>query len=115
DLDGRLHLAADVAADGGAGCAGEDGLIDNALGGGEVLLHQERRHGEDVADVVEAVADVVGGEVVGGLEIDGQEVADGVVVLGAVEAADGDAAGIAALGAINGGKTLVEEGEQQVA
>ena len=40
------------------------------------------------------MADVVGGEVVGRLEIDADEVADGVVVFGAVEAADGDAARI---------------------
>src|SRR5262249_47287039 len=38
-----------------------------------------------------------------------------VVVLGAIEAANGDAARVAALRAVNSGETLVEEGEQQVA
>ena len=48
--------------------------------------------GQHVADVVEAVADVVGGEVLGGLEVDADQVADRVVVLGPVEPPDGDAA-----------------------
>ena len=43
---------------------------------------------EHVADVVEAVADVVAGKVGGGLEIDADQVADRVVVFGAVEPAD---------------------------
>ncbi len=80
---------------------GLPGRVDDFFGGGEVLFHEDRRHGEHVADVVEAVADVVGGEVVGRVEGDADEVADGVVVFGAVEAADGDPAGVlGAVGAI---------------
>ncbi len=77
-----------------AGLVGFPGGVDDFFGGGEVLFHEDRRHGEHVADVVEAVADVVGGEVVGRVEGDADEVADGVVVFGAVEPANGDAAGV---------------------
>src|SRR5262249_9703210 len=70
---------------------GGDGPLHDALGGGEVLLHEQRRQRQHVGDVVEAVADVVGGEVLGGVEIYADEVADGVVVFGAVEPANGDA------------------------
>ena len=74
---------------------------------------QHRRERQHVADVVEAVADVVGGEVLGGLEIDADEVADGVVVLGAVEPADGDAAGVGlgvAVGPVEDGRRPAGEG-----
>ena len=77
-----------------------DGPLHDALGGGQVALQEQRRQGQHVADVVEAVADVVGGEVLGRLEIDADEVADGVVVFDAVEPADGDPARIAFAGAI---------------
>ncbi len=73
---------------------GEDRHVGDRLGGGEVLLHQERRQREDVADVVEAVADVVRGEVVGRPEVDPDEVADRVVVLLAIEPTERDPAGI---------------------
>ena len=49
-------------------------------------------HREDVADVVEAVADVVGREVVGRAEVEADQVADRVVVLGPIEPADRHAA-----------------------
>ena len=73
----------------------DDGPVEDRLGGGQVLLQQQRRERQHVADVVEAVADVVVGEVGGGLEVDADEVADRVVVLGPVEPADRDAAVVA--------------------
>jgi hypothetical protein len=54
--------------------AGQD-LDGDALGRGEVLLEQERREDEDVADVVEAVAHVVGRELRGDVERRVEEVA----------------------------------------
>ena len=68
------------------------------------ILEQERRDREHVADVVEAVADVVGGEIGGRLRIDADQVADRVVVLGAVEPADGDAAEVRRLAAVELGE-----------
>ena len=73
---------------------GADGACGDPAGGGEIAIHQRGRDGEDVADVVEAVAEIVGGEALFGAEFDGQQIADGVGVLAAVEAAGGDAAGI---------------------
>src|SRR4029077_11297486 len=57
-----------------------------------VLLRQERREGENVADVVEAVADVVRREFLISVEIDAEKIADGVAVFDAVEAAQSHAA-----------------------
>ena len=51
----------------------------------KILLHQQRRQRQHVADVVEAIADVVGGKIVGGLELDGQQIANRVGILGPVE------------------------------
>ena len=98
----RRPLQADVL---GLGRLGDDdGLFQDRLGGGQVLLEEQRRRGEHVADVVEAVADVVGGEIGGGLEIDADQVADRVVVFGPVEAADGDAADVGRFRAIEIGQ-----------
>ena len=80
--------------------ADDDGPVEDRLGGGQVLLQEQRRQRQDVADVVEAVTDVVVGEVGGGLEVDADEVADRVVVLGPVEPADRDAAVVARPGAV---------------
>ena len=75
----------------------DDGLREHLLGGGEILLQQHRRHREDIPDVVEAVARVVGGKVIGGAEVHADEVADGVVVFRAIEPAQRDAAGVGLL------------------
>src|SRR5262249_60915750 len=58
----------------------------------QVFFQQDWRHGKDVADVVETVADVVGGEIVGGGETDAAEIPDGSVIFGAIEAPGRDAA-----------------------
>ena len=61
----------------------------------QVLLHQHRRNREHVADIVEAVAQVVGGEVLLRTEIHRQQVADGVGVFRPVEPPRSHVAGIA--------------------
>ena len=80
-LEHRLH-----------GLGAEDRAPRDALGGGQVLLHQDRRQRQDRADRVEAVPGVVLGELVGRLKVEADQVADGVVVLGPVQASDHDAA-----------------------
>ena len=67
----------------------DDGGPGDFFRGGEVFFHEHRRERKHVADVVEAVAGVVDGEIGGGLEVDGQEIADGGVVFVAIEAAGG--------------------------
>ena len=46
---------------------------------------------ENVADVVETVTDVVGRKVVGGVDVDAEQIPYCVVVLVAVESPEGDA------------------------
>ena len=74
-----------------------DGARGDLFGGGQVLLHQGGGDGEDVADVVEAVAGIVGGELFGGAEIDAEQVADGVGIFVAIEAMGDGAAGVGLL------------------
>ncbi len=61
---------------------------------GHVTLDQHRRKREHVADVVEAVAGIVGGELGAGLDVERQQVANGVAVFGAIQAVNGGTAGI---------------------
>ena len=65
---------------------------DDLLRGDHVLLEQHRRQRQHVGDVVEAIPGIVLREVVGGTHVDAEEIADGVVVFGPIEAARGDAA-----------------------
>ena len=74
--------------------AGVDRSTRDVLGGVEVFLHQERVDREHIADVVEPVADVVDREVVGGREVDAEQVMDRGVVLGPVQAAERHTAGL---------------------
>ena len=62
----------------------------NLVGGGEVFLHENRRHRQEIADIVEAVAHVIGREVVGRVKVNAEEVTNRVVVLRTVEASQGD-------------------------
>lgn len=71
-----------------------EGRADDPLGRGHVALHEGGGDRKDVADVIEAIACVVLGEVVGGAQVDTQEIAHRVVVLGAVQAPRRDAARI---------------------
>ena len=57
-----------------------------SLGGRQVALQQRLRNREHVADVVEAVARVVGRQQRSAVDVEGQEIADGVGVLGAIQA-----------------------------
>ena len=70
---------------GGAQRRVADGLAADLRGGQQVALEQPRRDGEDVADVVEAVARLVGRQEGLGVDVEGQDVADGVGVLGPVQ------------------------------
>ena len=96
------------------GGRGGEGGAQNLVRGGGVFLEQDRREGEDVADVVEAVAGIVGGKIIGGLELHADEVADAVVVFGAVEAADGDAARVG-IGAVGVEDFALDPGGEEVA
>src|SRR5205823_1421357 len=60
-------------------------LLDDRLGRGQVLFHEQRRQRQHIADVIEAVPNVVGGEILGRLEVERQQIADRVVILGPVE------------------------------
>jgi len=70
-----------------------EGLADDFLGRGQVHLDEDGRHREDIADIVEAVSDIVGRELIGRAQVQADQVADRVVVFGAVEAADSEPAG----------------------
>ena len=72
----------------------EDRQADDLFRCREVALEKHRRQREHVADVVEAVAGIVRREIVCRTEVHADEIADGVVVFRAVEAADGHAARI---------------------
>ena len=52
---------------------------------GEIAFHEGRRHPQHAGDVVEAVAGVVGRQEIGDVHVERQQVADGVLVLGAVQ------------------------------
>ncbi len=66
------------------------GVAGNLPGGLEVFLHHHRRHRHALGVVVETLpAHAVAGEVASGVEIHAGEIADGVVVLGPVQAAQG--------------------------
>ena len=73
---------------------GAHGARSDGFGRIQVLFHQQRRDGQDVGDIVEAVAGIVGGEILVGAEIDRQQIADGVAVFVAIEPLGDHAAGI---------------------
>ena len=74
----------------------DHGVVGDDLGGCEVALEVGVLHELHVAEVGEAfAADGIAGRVDAGVGIDAGEVVDGVGVLAAGEAADGDAPGIA--------------------
>ena len=91
---------------------GGHGLVDDGLCGLDEFLHPHRRERLHVADRVETVTNVVGGEGGSRIEIDAHQIADRVLVLGAIEAANGDAARIEILriGAEGAGDDPLVEG-----
>ena len=92
-----------VATGGFAGCA--DGETGDFLGSGNVAVEQRGREVAD-GDVVETVARLVVGEQRGGVDGNAEEIADGVLVFRAVEAAEG----VGAAGVGRGGGEAVEGG-----
>ena len=86
----------------------------DARGGGEVLLHQHRRHRQHLADVVESFARVVGREVAVGAEFDPEQVANRVGVLGAIEPARGDPPRIRLHAGVGARELRLEELDQGV-
>ncbi len=87
----RVGLQADQLDGGQAlGVGRDDRGVEGQLGGVEVLLDVDRRDVQGRADVVEAEADLVGGEGVGEVEVEAEQVADRVVVLLTVEPTDHD-------------------------
>ena len=73
---------------------GDDGGVDDLVGGGEIFFEEDGWEREHIADVVEAVAGVVGWKIVGRFKIHPDEITDGGVVFGAIQAAEHDATGI---------------------
>ena len=64
----------------------------NSLGSCEVALGQKWRHAQDIADVIEAIAGVIDRKFFGGLVVDAEKIADGVLVLHTIQMFGGDAA-----------------------
>ena len=60
----------------------------------DVALHQRGRDGQDVGDIVEAIAGIIRRQVAGHVDLEAQHVAHGIGIFGAVHAAHGGAAGI---------------------
>ena len=63
-----------------------DGHGTHPAGGRDVALEQQRRHAEHVGHVVEAVGGVVRGQQRGRVDVERQQVVNGVAVFGAVQA-----------------------------
>ena len=91
---GVFEVADPEGAGGDLGAVGVDDLADDVGGGGEVFLEEEGGEGEGVADVVETVAGVVGGEFFFDVVVDPEDFFDGVLIFDAIEPAGGDAAGV---------------------
>ena len=99
----RLHgTAGESPPDNGFGKVDGEGPRHDRVRGGEIALHQQGRDGEDVADVVEAVTDVVLGKLAG-VEVHADQIANGVAILDAIEPAHRHLAGIAFGGACRPG------------
>ena len=74
--------------------AGDNRSIQNRLRCVEVLLEQDRRHGQHVANVIKAVTHIILREVVGRLKIDPKQVANRVVVFHPIQSAQRHTAGV---------------------
>jgi hypothetical protein len=59
-----------------------------------VFLQEHRRDGQDIADVIEPVAGIVGRQLVFDFEIVAHQVPDGVPIFHAIEPAQGHAPGV---------------------
>ena len=74
-------------------------LLGDGARGHDVLVEERRRHLQRIGDIVEAVADIVGGKQGGRVHIDVEHVTHGVGVFGAIQAVNPDAAGVEIRGA----------------
>ena len=70
------------------------GLFHDLFGRLQIFLHQQRRQGQHVANVVEAVTRIVGRKVLGRVVIDARQIADRIAILDTVEPAERHPAGI---------------------
>ena len=77
----------------------------------QVALGQHGRHRQHVGDVVEAEARVVGRQQRPGVDVEGEQVADGVGVLGAVQTVDGGAPARVRVGRRGGVDRRLEAGD----
>ena len=78
----------------GTGVGIPDGQPTDLAGRGQVGAHERRREHLDVCDIVEIGALRIEGQVVAGVHVEGQEVADRAAVLGSIEPLEGSTAGI---------------------
>ena len=87
-----------------AGLKSADRQPADAPGVADVLLHVQRRDGQHVADVVEAVAGIVGGQTGGVIHavqaVEPQQVAHGVAVFGLIQSMNRRRAGIGMRGGV---------------
>jgi hypothetical protein len=84
------------------------------IGGGQILFHQHRRQREHVADIVEAVAHFVVRKVLR-IVIHVHQVVNGISILFAIQAADGDPAGILLVAALGRRELAVDEFQNEIA
>jgi len=63
----------------------------DSFGGIHIFLTESRSESQGIADVVESECGSVGGKAVGWMQVDAQKIADGVVVLAAIQPACRDA------------------------
>ena len=90
-----------------------EAILDAFLGGGQVFLGMEGREEEGFGGVVEAFAPgTVGGQVVAGVYVNVEEVAQGGPVFVAIQATDGGGARLDAVGTGSGAQGIVEAGDE---
>ena len=94
-----------------AGFSFGPGRLHNLLASLEIFLHQQRRYREQVADVVESIADLIGGKSIGQVELDTDKIMDRIVVLDLVEPPHGDPAGIVPLALVEPEDCRVNPGD----
>ena len=90
-----------------------DRLVQDRLGGGKVVLEQQWRKRQDVADIVESIADVVVRKIGRRLEIEADQIANRSVVLAPVEPMQRYPSGVAGPRAIRFAEHRIEIPEQR--
>ena len=72
----------------------DDGRLHDLLRRREILLHQHRRNGQHVADIIEAIARIVRRKIIRRLERHADQIADRVIIFRAVQPPERHASGI---------------------